>query len=157
VAAQRSERSDSRPRPVAPGVGWGRPLAVAAAILFFISSAFPIGASLVRDTASFPKWWGVLDVAIAFVLAILAILIAAVVRGGVRKQDEDASYRVYRVLPHGILALLVVFFLAGDRVTWVNCLPGFAWRGWLLVYSLPEWFALLRTGAGPSGGGASVS
>lgn len=138
-----------------PGVAWGRPLAIAAATLFVISSLFPVGACVVADTASFPRWWGVLDVAIAGLLAIMAIVISAVARRRVRKQDEDASYRVYRVLPSGMLALLVVFFLAGDRITWGNCLPGFAWRTSLLCYSLPERFALLRSGAGPSAGGAS--
>ena len=35
--------------------------------------------------------------------------------------------------------MLVVFFLAGDRIIWSNCLTGFAWRAWLLMYTLPAW------------------
>jgi len=123
---------------------WGRPLAVAAAVLFFISWVFPVAAGLSKDTTSFPKWWGKLDVSLAFVLAILALVIMAYAGGQVNEQAENASYRAYRVLIHGILAMVVVFFLFGDRIIWINCLTGFAWRTWLLLYSLPAWFAALR-------------
>ena len=132
---------------------WGRPLAVATAVAFVISTAFPVVAGLSRDTASFPNWWGVLDVGIAFVLAFLAIGLSALAQGHVDKQAEDATYRAYRVLIHGILALLVVFFLFGDRISWVYCLTGLAWRTWLLLYLLPAWIvgigatAVSRSGA----------
>ena len=65
------------------------------------------------------------------------------------KPAEDASYRAYRVLIHGILAMLVVFFLFGDRIVWSNCLTGFAWRAWLLCYGLPAWLTVLGASAGP--------
>jgi hypothetical protein len=45
-------------------------------------------------------------------------------------------------LIHGIFAMLVVFFLFGDRIVWTNCLTGFAWRAWLLLYGLPAWFSV---------------
>src|SRR5262249_22672706 len=124
-------------------VTWGRPLAVAFGVVFFISSAFPVTAGLSTNTASFPKWWGVLDVGIAFVLALLAMVVVALAQDKVSKQAEYASYHSYRILTHGILAILVVFFLFGDRIVWVNCLTGFAWRAWLLLYSLPAWFTAL--------------
>ncbi len=54
---------------------WSRPLAVAAAIVFFVSLAFPMIAGLSKNTASFPLWWGRLDVGLAFVLAIMAFSI----------------------------------------------------------------------------------
>src|SRR5262245_21607129 len=79
-----------------------RPLAIAAAVVFLISSLFPLVAGFVRNTESWPKWWGVLDVSIAFVLAILAFAIMAVAHGNVDKRGEDFSYRAYRVLIHGI-------------------------------------------------------
>lgn len=130
----------------------GRRLAVVAAVLFFISSVFPVIAGLSKNTASFPKWWGMLDVGLAFVLAILALVIVAIAEGKVDKQAADASYRAYRVLIHGILAMIVVFFLFlfGDRIIWINCLTGFAWRTWLLMYSLPAWFTALRAKGGLS-------
>jgi len=128
----------------------GRPLAVVAAVLFLISCVFPVIAGLSKNTASFPKWWGMLDVGLAFVLAILALVILAIVDGKVDMQAADASYRAYRILIHGILAMIVVFFLFGDRIIWINCLTGFAWRTWLLLYSLPAWFTALRATAGLS-------
>ncbi len=129
----------TQPRPL-----WGRRLAVAAAVVFFISSAFPVVAGLSKNTASFPKLWGRLDVGIAFVLTILAFAVMALAANKVTKQAEEVSYRAYRILTHGILVMIVVFFLFGDRITWINCLTGFAWRAWLLLYSLPAWFTALR-------------
>jgi hypothetical protein len=71
-------------------------------------------------------------VAIAFVLAMRALAVMGFAQGKVNKPAEDASYRAYRVLIHGIFDMLVVFFLFGDRIVWSNCLTGFAWRAWLL-------------------------
>ena len=102
-----------------------------------------------RET--WPKWWGVLDVAIAFVLAMLALAVIGLAQGTVNKPAENASYRAYRVLIHGILVVLVVFFLFGDRIVWSNCLTGFAWPSWLLFYGLPAWLALLGTTSGLGG------
>jgi hypothetical protein len=116
---------------------------VATAIVFVVSAAFPAVAGLSKNTASFPPWWGPLDVGIAGVLGILAIALFAIARPGVNKQAEDLTYRVYRVLIHGIFAALVVCLLFGDRIVWSQCLTGFAWRTWLLLYGLPEWLTAL--------------
>jgi hypothetical protein len=107
---------------------------------------FPVIAGLSKNTAAFPKWWGVLDVGLAFLLAILALVVLAFADGKVDNRAADASYRAYRILIHGILAMIVVFFLFGDRITWINCLTGFAWRAWLLLYCLPSWRVTLRAG-----------
>lgn len=128
---------------------WGRRLAVVTAVVFFISTVFPVVAGLSKNTASFPKWWGKLDVGLAFVLAILALAIMAFAGGKADQQAADATYRAYRILIHGILAMVVVFFLFGDRITWIYCLTGIAWRAWLLLYSLPAWFTALRAKPGP--------
>jgi hypothetical protein len=116
-----------------------RRLAIVAAVAFFVSSVFPLVAGLSHNTASFPKWWGTLDVSLAFVVALLALAILGITEGKVTKQAEDMSYRAYRILTHGIFLMLVLFFLAGDRITWINCLTGLAWRTWLLLYTLPAW------------------
>jgi hypothetical protein len=126
---------------------WGRPLAVAAAVLFFISTAFPVTAGLSKNTASFPRWWGAVDVGLAFILAILAFVIHGLARGRLNKQAEVATYRTYRLLLHGLLVFCVVFILAGDRIVWVNCATGLAWRIWLLLYMLPEWFTVFGVNA----------
>lgn len=65
----------------------------------------------------------------------------------VNRQADDATYRAYRILTHGIFVALVVFFLAGERITWINCLTGFAWRAWLLLYALPSWITALSAPA----------
>jgi len=120
-----------------------RRLAIATAIVFGISTAFPVAAGLATDRAAFPTWWGRADVLLAFILAILAIGVSARVGRSITSEAEAATYRAYRLLPHGILVLLVVFFLAGDRISWINCLTGFAWRAWLLLYTLPAWFTAI--------------
>jgi lysylphosphatidylglycerol synthetase-like protein (DUF2156 family) len=130
---------------------WSRRLAVAAAVVFGVSAAFPAVAAFVRDRESWPKWWGVLDVLVAFVLALLALAALGLARGKLTRQAEEASYRAYRILIHGILAALVAFFLLGERIVWGNCLTGFAGRAWLLLYVLPAWLTVF--GVGPGGQG----
>ena len=56
---------------------WGRPLAIVTAVVFFISSAFPVAVGLTKNTGAIPKLWGILDVCIAFVLTILDFAIVA--------------------------------------------------------------------------------
>jgi hypothetical protein len=66
------------------------------------------------------------------------------VQGKISERIERTSYRVYGILIHGILTMLAVFFLFGDRITWQNCLTGFAWQSWLPLYCLPAWLTALR-------------
>jgi uncharacterized membrane protein YhdT len=130
--AQRGAIPDAavlRTRPVAR---WGRPLAVATAAIFIVSTAFPVVAGLSKNTGAFPKWWGIADVALAFVLAAMVFAVMVAVNGKINREAEDATYRAYRILVHGIFLMLVVFFLAGERITWINCLTGLGWRAWLL-------------------------
>jgi hypothetical protein len=122
-----------------------RPLSILTAIVFFISAVFPVGAGLAKDTASFPRWWGQADVGTAFLLAVLALAVLAIGTPRVTKWVEDVSYRAYRILIHGIFVLLIVFVFFGNRVVWSQCLSGFAWRSWLLLYVLPAWIAAYRT------------
>jgi len=140
--------SDSQTRlVVAPRGGRGRLLAVAAAALFCISSAFPAVAGFIKETESWPKWWGRLDVSLAFVLALTAFVIVARAQGSLTKRAEESAYRAYRIMIHAILVMLAAVFLLGDRIIWVQCLSGFGWRAWLLLYSLPAWFTVFN---GPS-------
>jgi hypothetical protein len=122
---------------------WSRPLAIATAIVFCISSVFPVVAGFVTNRETWPKWWGVLDITIAFVLAMLALVVMGAAQGKVSKPVEDASYRAYRVLIHAILVTGTAFIFLGDRIVWTNCLTGFAWRFWLLLYGLPAWLTVL--------------
>jgi hypothetical protein len=113
-------------------------------ILFLLSWVFPVGAGLAKDTSGFPRWWGAADVALAFVLAIAAFGLPALVRGRVDKGAEETSYRTYRILTHGLMAVGVVVMLAGDRIVWANCATGFLWRSWLGLYILPWWITAVR-------------
>jgi hypothetical protein len=124
---------------------WLRPFAFAAAILFLLSWVFPVGAGLAKDTTAFPKWWGTVDVGVAFVLAIAAFGIQVLVRERVDKRAEDATYHIYRTVTHGLIAVALLVMLAGDRITWVNCATGFLWRTWLALYILPWWLVALRS------------
>ena len=123
---------------------WGRPLAIVVATLFVISCVFPAAAGLSRNTAAFPHWWGIVDVSLAFLLGLLVTAMMFVAQNKVTAQSQDLTHRAYGFLIHGILVFLVVFFLAGDRIVWINCLTGFAWRAWLMLYSLPAWFTLIE-------------
>jgi hypothetical protein len=123
---------------------WLRGFAFTAALLFVLSWVFPVGAGLVKDTTSFPKWWGLLDVTVAFLLAVSAFGLQALVRAKVDKQAEETMYRFYRTFTHVIIAVAMVVMLAGDRIVWVNCSTGFLWRTWLLLYILPWWLAAAR-------------
>lgn len=124
---------------------WSRNLAWTTAVLFLISTLFPVIAGLSKDTAAFSRWFGVADVALAFLVIVLALVIWGLAQGKVSQRATDATYRAYRILIHGILVLCIGFFLFGDRIVWINCLTGFAWRSWLLMYSLPAWFTASGT------------
>jgi hypothetical protein len=123
---------------------WVRPTAFAALILFLSSWVFPIGAGIAKDTSVLPKWWGAVDVALAFALATAAFGIPALVRGRSDKRAEETSYRAYRIATHGLLAVAVTVMMAGDRITWANCATGFMWRTWLGLYILPWWITAVR-------------
>ena len=143
-----TDSSTGSAQPNAPLAAPSRPrkrLAVATAVVFAVSLAFPVTAALSRSPSSFPQWWGPLDVAIAFLLAIMAMALLAITGRVVTQRAQDATYRTYRVLLHGVLGLVVVFFLFDDRIIWRYGLLGLAWRTWLLLYGLPAWYTALET------------
>ncbi len=96
------------------------------------------------DTSQLPRWWGAADVSIAFLLGLLALLVFSLGRSRVNEPVKEIAYRGYRVLLHGIFALLLVFVFLSQYIVWSQCLSGLAWRTWLLLYGLPEWIALYR-------------
>jgi len=123
-----------------------RAIALTAAILFVLSWAFPVGAGLVRNPTSLPQWWGTVDVALAFVVALGAFGILALGHGIVDKKAERTAYRIYRSSLHALFVVGVVVMLAGDRIKWANCATGFLWRTWLFLYILPWWLAAAGRG-----------
>jgi hypothetical protein len=121
-----------------------RSLAIATAVVFGISTIFPIVASLLQDASSLPRVVGVTDGVLAFVLVVMTMTLWVRTQGKVTKDAEDAAYRAYRVLNHAIIVLLLVFFLFGNRIAWNIGLVGIAWRAWLLFYTLPAWYTALN-------------
>src|SRR5215475_3317119 len=108
-----------------------RAIALTAAILFVLSWIFPVGAGLVRNPTSLPRWWGTVDVALAFAVAVGAFGIQVLGHGNLDQQAERATYRIYRSSLHALLVVGVLAMLAGDRIKWGNCATGFLWRTWL--------------------------
>jgi len=121
-----------------------RAIALAAAVLFVLSWIFPVAAGLVRNPTSLPKWWGTVDVALAFVVAVGALGIPGLGHGNLDKEVEQTTYRIYRRSLHALLVVGVVVMLAGDHINWANCATGFLWRTWLFLYILPWWLAAAR-------------
>ena len=113
-------------------------------VLFVVSLAFPIVASLIpADAVS--RAMGFLDVAVALALLGTGIYVVSAKAPASPEHDRRAVawYKVTGAVP---LALLVVFFVAGSHVRWEVLLVGLAWRAWLLWYSLPATLALLSSG-----------
>jgi hypothetical protein len=123
---------------------WRRGLVILSAVLFRISLAFPIIASI-TSVESLPAWVGYLDVAVAFTLVMLMIAIRAMAKNKIADQAVRASYRIYRLIANVPIVLLGVFFLFGDRIAWQILLPGLAWRAWLLIYILPAGLTVWAT------------
>lgn len=120
-----------------------RSLAIATAVVFCVSTIFPVTAALSRNAGSLPRIVGLMDVVVVFILVGMAMALWARTRGRMTKDAEAAAYRGYRMLMHVIIVLLVVFFLFGDRIAWDIGLVGIAWRSWLLLYTLPAWYAAM--------------
>lgn len=89
-----------------------RRFAFGAFALFLLSWAFPIAAGLAKNTSLFPKWWGTVDVALAFILAIASFGLQALVRGRLDKIVVEASYRAYRISTHGLVAVAILVMSA---------------------------------------------
>lgn len=121
-----------------------RSLAIATAVVFCISTVFPVVAAVLPHPAALPRVVGVVDGVLAFTLVVMAMILHARTQGRVTTDAHAATYRAYRVMMHLILGLLAAFFLLGDRIAWNIGLVGLAWRAWLLMFTLPVWHAALR-------------
>lgn len=115
-----------------------RSLAWWAAVLFIVSTAFTISASLV-SAATRPRWMGVTDVVIAFTWVFVVFGIQTLTPEKPNDEIKKKSYAFYRAFSIVPLALIVIYFLAGDRVDWEVLLIGLGWRSWLAIYAFPNW------------------
>ena len=120
-----------------------RRLARGCEMAFLVSATFPIVASVLA-TNDKPLWLGIADVAVAALLVGIAFAVNARFSRDVTDVDRVAAFRGSQITALVIPVLLVVFFLAGNRVDWTVLVIGLAWRGWLLLIVLPSLAAARR-------------
>jgi hypothetical protein len=104
--------------------------------LFVVSTLFPIAASL-RVGRPPLRWLGIADVVIAACLVVVAMLVAARTRSSVLDRHRLTAYRIGQAVIGVSPILLATFLVVGQRLDWTVLVVGLAWRGWLLLYSLP--------------------
>ena len=119
--------------------------------LFAFSTAFPVVAS-VLNTPQPPRWLGIADVAVAAILFVVAATVATRARSALADSHRLAALRISQSVIALIPVLLVAYYIAGSRVNWSVLVVGLAWRGWLLLYTLPFLAAALLAGRPPSVG-----
>lgn len=122
-----------------------RGLAWACVELGAVSTAFPIIASLLPPDAV-PAFIGLVDVAVAGVLVLLAFWLEARARPHVTLEHRADAYRLIRLASVSLIVLLVVFFLTPASVNWTVLLVGLGWRAWLAIWVLPSLVAALDPG-----------
>jgi ABC-type dipeptide/oligopeptide/nickel transport system permease subunit len=118
-----------------------RQFAVFGAAALALSTTFPVIASLI-PSEWVSMWVGIVDVALAVIVVILAGLIDARARGRFDERVARATLVFCRTLAVVPLALLALFFLAGDSVRWPVLLAGLAWRAWIMMYTFPSAYTL---------------
>ena len=114
------------------------------ASLFALSTMFPIAASVYPPDP--PRWLGGADVGVAALLLTAAIALAMRIQAEVIDDDRVKAFRASQVVISAIPVLLVLFFIFGAHIKWDVLVIGLAWRGWLLIYSLPYLISAQRTG-----------
>ncbi len=84
-------------------------------------------------TSAFPKWWGIADVVLAFVLAAMVFAVMVAAHGKINRQAGDATYRTYRILnSRNIRAAGGV--LRGRRTVHMDQLSNRVWLAWLVAF-----------------------
>ena len=121
--------------------GSDRRLVLGTAVLFAVSTMFPILAAALQPDPS-PVWAGIADVGLTILTCACGFRIAA--RAAERFDDRvvRSAFRIYRTGATALLALLCGYFVFGDRIAWHILLPGLAWRAWLLAWVLPSGLSL---------------
>jgi len=117
------------------------PLVIFSIGIFFISTLFPVVASLL-PTTTVPTWIGASDVLIALIVVGILATATTKVRGKINETVKNTSSNIYQSLAGIPLLLLAIYFIFGDKIHWEILLPGLAWRAWVLLYSIPSMIAL---------------
>lgn len=114
----------------------------ACVLLFALSTAFPIVAG-VLNMPSPPRWLGVVDVAVAALLVGFCWVLSSRTQRYVTDRHRLAAQRLSQPVAAVVPLLLAAYFLVGPRVNWTVLVIGLAWRGWLLLHTLPALAAAL--------------
>lgn len=101
-----------------------------------LSTVFPIVAGIL-NSASPPRWLGIVDVTVAALFFGSAAWVASRTRDRVVDRDRAAAFRLSQWWMAAIPALLGWYLIAGPRVNWTVLVIGVAWRAWLLHYTSP--------------------
>jgi Na+/H+ antiporter NhaD/arsenite permease-like protein len=113
-------------------------------VLFCLSTAFPIAASLLPPSGVSTAL-GALDLVAAAAVLVLGFIIESTARDQVTDEDRRVAWRVVRILANVPLLLLIAFFVRADIVRWDVLLVGLAWRTWLLLWVVQSVVALFRS------------
>jgi hypothetical protein len=113
--------------------------------LFGISTCFPLVAAVLNSPDP-PRALGLADVAIAAVLVTFAGILHVRASPLVTDRDLVRAWRAMRHVWSIIPILLIVFFLAGSRISWQVLVIGLGWRFWMFVALLPEIAAARASG-----------
>lgn len=119
-----------------------RRLASSCIALFALSTAFPVVAGLLGPGDK-PRWLGITDVAIAAITFVVAASVVSRGRTVVTDRHRLAALRVGQRILGVIPVLIAAFLVLGSRLDWTVLAVGLAWRGWLLLYTLPFLVAVL--------------
>jgi len=112
------------------------------AVLFGVSTLFPFVAGFWGSTDP-PRLLGIVDVTVAAMLVVAALLVDRRT-GTIGERQRAHAYDLSQRWSVGVLALLAVFLVGRPRIRWDVLVAGLAWRGWLLIYVLPELLAALQ-------------
>jgi len=113
-----------------------RTLARVTIALFALSTAFPVVAGILH-MAQPPRWLGISDVTVAAVLFFAAATLVARAKKAVTDRHRLAAFRMSQFVFGVIPVLIAAFLILGQRLDWTVLVVGLAWRGWLLLYTLP--------------------
>lgn len=121
---------------------YGRPLVILWLSLFVVSVSLLLFAST-RPFDQLPAWAGPVDVAAAFAVVILAIVIQQATGNQMDNKALYAGYYVGTTLP--AVSLVAIWYFR-EQLLLNTLLPGVAWRSFILLYSLPYLLTAWRMG-----------
>lgn len=117
-----------------------RKAAFAIVLLFSMSTAFPIVASVIDVTSQ--RVLGYLDVCIAVILVVLSIYLI-MKRKDKKIRLSNRLFNIYKAMASIPLVLMVIYFL-DLGIKWDILLIGLAWRFWLISFILSDLMILFK-------------